>query len=49
MKYSYIKDGENKLETNTIYLPLTAAAGLFGQLFPGYQFAKQLEEENGIN
>ena len=48
-KYSYIKDGETKLGTNTIYLPLIAAAGLIGQLFPAYQFAKQLEEENGIN
>ena len=48
-KYSYIKDGEKKLGTNTNNHPLTAAAGLIGQLFPEYQFAKQLEEENGIN
>ena len=47
-KYSYIKDGEAKLGTNTIFLPFTAAGGLIGQLFPAYQFAKQLEEENGI-
>ena len=47
-KYSYIKDGETKLGFNTIFLPLTAAAGLIGQLFPAYQFANQMEEENGI-
>ena len=29
-KYSYIKDGETKVESNTIFLPLSADAGLIG-------------------
>ena len=41
-KYSYIKNGDTKLGTNKIFLPLTAAARLIGQLFSAYQFAKQL-------
>ena len=48
LKYSYIKDSETKLWSNTIYLPLTAAARLIGQLFKAYQYAKQLKEENSI-
>ena len=35
-KYSYIKDGETKQGTDTIFLSLTVAAGLIWQLFPAY-------------
>ena len=47
-KYSFINNGETKQGTTTIFLPLTTSAGLIGQLVSAYQFAKQLEEENGI-
>ena len=35
-KYSFFKDGETKQNTTTIFLSLTVAAGLIGQLVPAY-------------
>ena len=46
--FSYMKDGETKQGSNTIFLPLSAAAALIGQLVPAYQYSKQLEEENSM-
>ena len=46
--YSYIKEGKTKQGSNTIFLPLSASAALIAQLTPAYQYAKQLEEESGM-
>ena len=46
--YSYIKDGVTKQGSSTIFMPLTAAAALIGQLPGAYQFAKQLDDERSM-
>ena len=46
--YSYTEDGVTKQGSNTIFLPITCAAALLGQLEPAYRFAKQLEEQEGV-
>ena len=45
--YSYIQDDVTKQGSNTIFLSLTSAAALIGQLEPAYRFAKQLEAQDG--
>ena len=43
--YWFIEDGVINQGSNTIFLPITCAAALIGQLDPAYRFAKQLEEQ----
>ena len=46
-KFSYIKDGETKEGSTTIYLNFTAAKGLVDQLLLAYQLAKNLQDNQG--
>ena len=46
-KFSYIKYGETKEGSSTIYLNLTAAKGLVDRLLLAYQLAKNLQDNKG--
>ena len=47
--YSYTQDDVTKQSSNTIFLSLTSAAELIGQLKPAYRLSKQLEDHESVN
>ena len=47
-KYTYTKDGQSKEGSTSTYFNLTAAAALVDQLSGVYQFAKNLQDNQGV-
>ena len=47
-KYTYTKDGQSKEGSTSTYLNLTTAAALVDQLPGVYQFAKNLQDNQGV-
>ena len=47
-KYTYTKGGQSKKGSTSTYLNLTAAAELVDQLPEVYQFAKNLQDNQGV-